>query len=59
MFKEIPRQINDFRRKSQDFPTKQTAGVLEFNIADKPLANLYNAGFGILMIYLVFQLMKK
>jgi hypothetical protein len=48
-----------FENMKQFLNQKPSRTNYKFNIADKPLANLYNAGFGILMIYLVFQLMKK
>jgi len=48
-----------FENMKQFLNQKPSKTNYKFNIADKPLANLYNAGFGILMIYLVFQLMKK
>ena len=48
-----------FENMKQFLNQKPSKTNYKFNIGDKPFANLYNAGFGILMIYLVFQLMKK
>ena len=46
--------MNEFLNKKQ--PTQQ---LPQFNLKDKPLATIYNAGFGILLIYLLFEFMKK
>tara|TARA_B100001094_G_C17920302_1_gene665605 strand:- start:238 stop:846 length:609 start_codon:yes stop_codon:yes gene_type:complete len=46
--------MNEFLNKKQ--PTQQPS---QFNLKDKPLATIYNAGFGILLIYLLFEFMKK
>jgi len=47
------RAMNDFLNQKQFRPSTH------MNLKDKPFANLYNAGFGILLIYLLFEFMKK
>lgn len=46
--------MNEFL--NQKIP-KQTTQTINFK--NKPLATIYNAGFGILLIYLLFEFMKK
>lgn len=46
--------MNEFLNQKQ--PQTQPT---QFNLNDKPFATIYNAGFGILLIYLLFEFMKK
>ena len=38
---------------------KKTSNSILFNTKDKPLANLFNASFGVLLAYILFRVLKK
>lgn len=48
------KNINEFLNQKIPKSTTQT-----ITLKNKPFASIYNAGFGILLIYLLFELMKK
>ena len=45
--------MHNFLNKNQSMPSTQ------LNLTNKPFVNLYNAGFGLLLLYILFNVMKK
>ena len=54
------RDLEGFKTMNEFLNQKQPhTQPTQFNLNDKPFATIYNAGFGILLIYLLFEFMKK
>ena len=53
------RDTEGFKTMNDFLNQKQPTQIKEFSLNNKPLATIYNAGFGILLIYLLFEFMKK
>jgi len=53
------RDLEGFETMSQFLNQKPSNPIKTINLKNKTFASIYNAGFGVLLIYLLFQFMKK